>query len=198
MAGAQTMTLILASASPRRRALLQQIGVETFVAPVAIDETPWHDEAARDYVQRMAAEKAAAAWPQHGGTRALLAADTIGELDGEILIKPRDRVDAETMLQRMSGRAHTIMTAVSLISDRGLSSILCTTKVVFRQLDKDLIRAYVATGEANDKAGAYGIQERGAVLVDRIEGSYSNVVGLPLAETLQLLKQQGLGTDWYE
>ena len=70
--------------------------------------------------------------------------------------------------------------------------------MVFRQLDKDLIRAYVATGEANDKAGAYGIQERGAVLVDRIEGSYSNVVGLPLAETLQLLKQQGLGTDWYE
>lgn len=190
--------LILASASPRRLALLRQIGVSVQVAPVAIDETPARDELARDYVQRMASEKAAAGWRKHPEAGALLAADTIGELDGEILIKPTDRPDAETMLQRMSGRAHTIMTAVTLISDTGLSSILCSTKVFFRHLDRDLIQAYVATGEADDKAGAYGIQERGAVLVDRIEGSYSNVVGLPLAETLQLLRQQGLGTDWYE
>lgn len=198
MSDTQSKALILASASPRRLALLQQIGIAVQVAPVAIDETPKPSESALDYVQRMAQEKAVAAWSQHNGASALLAADTIGDLDGDILIKPTDRDDAETMLQRMSGRAHTIMTAVALINDAGLSSLVCSTKVFFRPLDRSLIRAYVATGEADDKAGAYGIQERGAVLVDRIEGSYSNVVGLPLAETLQLLRRQGLGTDWYE
>lgn len=190
--------LILASASPRRLALLKQIGVDAEVAPVAIDETPYAGEPARDYVQRMAREKAQAARAAHAGGQMILTADTIGELDGEILIKPVDRNDAESMLQRMSGKPHTIMTAVSLISAQGLSSILCSTKVFFRELEQELIHAYVASGEADDKAGAYGIQERGAVLVERIEGSYSNVVGLPLAETLQLLRQQGVGTDWYE
>lgn len=174
--------MILASASPRRRELLAAAGLVFEVRPAEVDETPGPQEPPRRYALRVATAKALAV----EGER-VLAADTIVVLDGEILGKPTDATDAAQMLRRLAGRAHTVMTAVVLREGRRLRRRLIRTRVHFRPLSEVEIAAYVATGEPLDKAGAYGIQGRGGALVDRVSGSYTNVVGLPLRETLELL-----------
>ena len=188
--------LVLASASPRRRELLAKLGLLPEIRPVNLDETPAPGEDARRYVERLAREKAAAAAGE--GAEILLAADTAVVLDGEILGKPADPEEARTMLRRLSGRAHEVLTGVALLeTPKGAAvSAIEETRVVFRTLDEEEIAAYVATGEARDKAGAYGIQGRAAVFVPRIEGSWSNVVGLPLELVDRLLRR--LGRSWDE
>lgn len=184
--------LVLASASPRRRELLAQIGVACRVQPAAIDETPHAGEAPADYVLRVAKEKAAAVAASLSPAVPVLAADTTVVIEDDVLGKPADAMDALAMLARLSGRTHEVMTAVCLALDGALHSECVTTEVTFVSLDRETCEAYLATDEPWDKAGAYAIQGRGAVLVKRIHGSYSNVVGLPLAETWQLLLAHGV------
>lgn len=182
--------LYLASASPRRAELLAQIGVRfsRLVFP-GINETPRAGEAPADYVQRMAREKAIAGRAALDGApqAAVLGADTSVVLGERILGKPADRDDARQMLQALSGTVHEVLSAVSVLTPDGQQTRLSTTRVWFRDLDSAEIDTYLATGEPFDKAGAYGIQGCGAVLVDALHGSYSGVVGLPLAETRALL-----------
>jgi len=182
--------VILASASPRRRALLEQIGVAYLVEPADIDETPRTDETPEQYVQRIAADKSWQVWRAHNGQRWVLAADTSVVVDGEILGKPRDRDDAFAMLRRLSDRTHQVYSAVSL---RGThhDQALNITEVRFRALTDAEIEAYWHSGEPRDKAGAYAIQGLGAIFVAAINGSFSGVVGLPLFETAQLLRHAG-------
>lgn len=192
--------LYLASQSPRRRELLRQIGVNHQVIRVEVLEVPAPGETAEAYVQRLAQEKAAAglAAVQARGLfcNAVLGADTLGLLDGEILEKPRDKADAVAMLRRLSGRSHQVITAVALHSvDRQLCKI-SVTDVYFRSLDDSEIEAYWETGEPCDKAGSYAIQGLGAVFVKEIRGSYSNVVGLPLETTCELLHEFGI--PWWQ
>lgn len=185
--------LILASASPRRRELLAQIGLACEVRPADIDETPRPDEAPAEYVMRLATEKArsvAAAWPG----RPVLAADTTVVVDDAILGKPADRAEGREMLAQLSGRRHQVMTAICLVSDAGSETELVITEVSFMPLDDALCEAYLDTPEPWDKAGGYGIQGLAAVFVSAIEGSYSNVVGLPLHETWQMLRRAGVPT----
>lgn len=187
--------LVLASASPRRRQLLDQLGVRYSVDPADIDETRQVGESPAAYVERMAREKAqrvAARYRDSG--YAVLAADTTVHLDDEVLGKPLDHFDGLAMLARLSGRCHSVLTAVCLRGDGGSSVQLVATKVEFIQLSRDLCEAYLATEEPWDKAGAYAIQGMAGGFVRRIEGSYSNVVGLPLCETRQLLVAQGIAT----
>lgn len=188
------MALILASASPRRRELLRQIGVSFDVQAADIDETPQPGESPADYVCRMAREKAAAVAAGTPGDCAVLAADTTVVIDDDVLGKPRDTLDGLAMLARLSGRTHEVMTAICLCRGDAASERLVVTRVTFATLDRDLCEAYLATEEPWDKAGAYGIQGLGAVLVEAIEGSYSNVVGLPLAETWRLLREHRIPT----
>jgi septum formation protein len=189
--------LILASASPRRRDLLDQLGVRYTVEPADIDESRAPGETPEDYVRRMAREKAAALVGLHPGPDvAVLAADTTVVLDGDALGKPRDHADALAMLARLSGRTHLVLTAVCL--DVGVRESVCVvaTEVDFASLDPEACEAYLASGEAWDKAGAYAIQGLAGAFVCAIRGSYSNVVGLPLAETWQLLRAAGIGTGF--
>ncbi len=178
--------LILASGSPRRRDFLAVLGLAFEVRVTDIDETPLSGEQPADCVARLARKKAQAvdqpsAW--------VLAADTVVALDGEILGKPGDEEDACAMLMRLSGRWHEVWTGFSLF--RQATGELCTktvcTRVRFLELTPELCRAYVRTGEPLDKAGAYGIQGKGCFLVPEISGSYTNVVGLPMAEVLEAL-----------
>lgn len=188
--------LYLASASPRRSELLTQIGVPFIQAPVDIDETPHTSEGARHYVERLALEKARACLQQlseqntasESGQKVVLGSDTSVIIDDTILGKPNDKDAARTMLKRLSGQRHQVFSAVAVISEQQQSVISVATDVIFRTLSEQQINDYIATGEPMDKAGSYGIQGLGAILVDRIEGSYSNVVGLPLTETAELLK----------
>lgn len=186
--------LLLASASPRRHELLQQIGVR--FAPVAheVDETPRSGEVATDYVQRMAREKARCAASRTVPGRVVLGADTAVVLDGQILGKPRDRADAVKTLLALAGRSHQVCSAVALCDGGRTETRLSLTEVMFRPLSRGEAEAYWETGEPADKAGSYGIQGVGALFVTRIEGSYSAVVGLPLHETAQLLDEFGIAT----
>ncbi len=187
--------LILASASPRRRALLAQIGVEFTCEPAHIDEAQYVDEDAPGYVQRIAQEKAltvAARYP--APAYAVLAADTSVVIEDTVLGKPRDRADALGMLARLSGRSHVVLTAVCLHSATGMHRDLVTTEVAFITLSRTMCEAYLSTNEPWDKAGAYAIQGLGGAFVRSIRGSYSNVVGLPLCETWQLLCANGVAT----
>jgi septum formation protein len=187
--------LILASASPRRRELLEQLGVRFTCDPAHIDESRHADESPFDYVQRMAHEKAlavASRYPVPG--HAVLAADTSVVIDDTVLGKPRDRVDALGMLARLSGRTHTVFTAVSLWSATGMHCELVETQVQFMLLSRDICEHYVSTEEPWDKAGAYAIQGLGGAFVRSLRGSYSCVVGLPLSETWQLLSANGIAT----
>lgn len=187
--------LYLASTSPRRRELLTQIGVPFDVLRVAVNEDPRPGEAALDYVQRLAADKAVAGLQllrQRGLDGAVLGADTTGLLAGRILVKPADRNDAIRMLLEMSGRTHEVLTGVALASGDSLQVACSRTAVTFRSIDAAEAGAYWDTGEPADKAGAYGIQGYGAVFVEAIAGSYTGVVGLPLFETAQLLRQAGI------
>ena len=184
--------LILASTSPRRKALLEQIGVRHVVCPVAIDETPYSDEIARVYVQRMAAGKAMGVHIPELEHVPVLAADTAVILDGNILGKPRDYDEARTMLHALSGCRHQVMTAIMLRTQDGRHQALSCTEITFNRLATKEIEAYCRTDEPYDKAGGYGIQGMGAAFVSSISGSYSGVVGLPLFETAQLLTQAGV------
>jgi len=195
-ATARAPALLLASRSPRRADLLRTLGVEFRLVDVEVDETPGRHEAPDAYVRRLAREKARAgqaAAPAPAASLPVLAADTTVVLDGEILGKPLDDADARAMLARLAGRPHEVLTGVAVLDGRGLLvDTVVATRVRFRALTPAEIAAYVASGEPLDKAGAYGIQGLGGALVERIEGSYSNVVGLPLAETLALLDAAGV------
>ncbi|WP_049630584.1 nucleoside triphosphate pyrophosphatase [Cellvibrio sp. pealriver] len=191
--------LYLASQSPRRRELLRQIGVRHQVINVSVPEQPAADETAMDYVQRLSREKAAAGYAQvvrQGLFPApVLGADTLGLLDGIILEKPRDQAHAFHMLRQLSGCTHQVITAITLHSAERQVSRVSITDVTFRELNEAEITAYWQTGEPQDKAGSYAIQGLGAVFVKEIRGSYSNVVGLPLEATYELL--QGFSIPWW-
>lgn len=188
------MTLVLASASPRRRAMLEPLGYRLRVAPAEIDETPRPGEEPVAFALRMATEKAEAAPADPEAV--VLAADTVVHLDGQIFGKPRDSQDAERMLTALSGREHAVTTAFCLRCGPARRARAVTTRVRFRALSPAEIRGYVATGEVFDKAGAYGIQGIGGFLVEGIVGSYSNVVGLPLAELLDELALLGFAAPF--
>lgn len=183
--------ITLASVSPRRRDLLNQIGVPHVVVGAHIDESVLPGESAHDYVQRMARTKALAVWHQRQELP-VLAADTTVVLDGVILGKPEHRDDALRMLARLSGRTHEVLTAVALATHGGLTLRVGVSSVRFRALDADECAAYWETGEPRDKAGAYAIQGRAAVFVESLQGSYSGVMGLPLFETVDLLRSAGV------
>ena len=186
--GQENADLVLASASPRRRELLAQIGVR-FVQVVAdIDETVLPGESPADYTVRVACEKALTVQQQPGTALPVMGADTAVILDEHILGKPRSREEAADMLGRLSGRTHQVYSAVAVASGaRGLHHRLNITAVTFAELQPDWIRAYIDTGDPMDKAGAYGVQGRAAERIERIEGSFSGVMGLPLYETSELL-----------
>lgn len=179
------LSLVLASASPRRRALLAGAGLEFEVRPADIDETPHRAESPAAYVRRLSIEKSAAV--RRAG-ELVVAADTTVEIDGTILEKPVDDSDAARMLRSLSGRSHHAHTGVTVSGPDAVETTVVTTSVTFVDLTDEMIGWYVGTGEASDKAGAYGIQGAAAAFVQRIDGSVTNVIGLPLAETLQMLR----------
>ncbi|WP_434456848.1 septum formation inhibitor Maf [Stutzerimonas urumqiensis] len=184
--------LYLASASPRRAELLQQIGVPFDIRICPIDETLLPGEQPAAYVERLARAKAKAVLETLTVPACVLGSDTAVVLKGRVLGKPADRDDAIAMLEALSGREHQVFTGVAVLDRTNCQVEVVDTRVRFRRLRRDEIEAYWATGEPCDKAGAYGIQGLGAVFVERIEGSYSGVVGLPLCETARLLEQFGL------
>jgi septum formation protein len=182
--------LILASASPRRLELLAQIGVRAKVLPVTVDESVSPGERPAAYVERLALAKARAglkAARREGWLDPVLGADTAVTLDGRILGKPVDRAEAMAMLDWLSGRCHRVMSAVALVREDREAVKLSTSEVCFRVIPEAEREAYWRNGEGRDKAGAYAVQGAGAVFVERLSGSYSGVVGLPLFETAQLL-----------
>ena len=184
--------LILASSSPRRRELLDMLGVDYRPAPVELDETILLDEEPDQAVLRLAIAKAEAATRHHPGLW-VIGADTVVAIDGRILGKPADEADAVRMLGDLSGRAHTVYTGIALRrSDHREYSVGATAEVRFRDLSAAEIEAYVATGEPMGKAGAYAVQGMGGTLVDRIEGELSTIVGLTLSATARLLTQAGV------
>jgi septum formation protein len=199
--------IFLASRSPRRRELLRQIGVshellllrEDARRGIDVDETPHPDETPRDYVLRVATAKAATGLrvvAQRGGgiPRPVLAADTTIALDNAIIGKPRDEADAAGILKSLSGRSHTVITAVAMAFADRLETRISESIVYMRALDHALIQRYIASGEPMDKAGAYAVQGRAAAFITRIEGSYSGIMGLPLAETVELLAVFDIGS----
>jgi septum formation protein len=181
--------LLLASASPRRRELLWQIGVSHRVAVADVDELPLADESPVDCVQRLALAKA---YHFVDSELPVLGADTEVVLDGELLGKPCDRSSALAMLARLSGRTHQVLTAVALVDRRGRAVRLCASEVQFRELAAAECARYWETGEPCGKAGGYAIQGLGAVFVSSLRGSYSGVMGLPLFETATLLDASGV------
>jgi septum formation protein len=183
--------LLLASQSPRRASLLQQMGLDFEVQPADVDEAPLPDEDAIHYVDRLAKTKAQSQW-RAGFVH--LGADTIVVLDGELLGKPRDERHAAQMLMRLAGRSHQVATGVAVFDGEQLLSEVVMTTVTFRSIDSQDAESYWATGEPADKAGGYALQGIGGVFVTTIDGSYSNVIGLPLAETEQLLAAIGFNT----
>ncbi len=189
------LQIVLASASPRRRELLMQIGVEFTVSPADIDETVHAGEAPEDYVLRMVITKSQQGFASLAEPAAscplVLGADTAVVLDGQILGKPRDQADAEYMLACLSGRTHRVMSAVAVTDGQRLASRLSVTAVSFRELRPGESTSYWQSGEPRDKAGAYAIQGCGALFVRELQGSYSGVVGLPLFETAELLEMFG-------
>jgi septum formation protein len=186
------MRLILVSASPRRAELLGSAGFEFDVVPADVDETPREGELPEAYVLRVAVEKAGTATSREARAAPLLAADTVVVAEGRLLGKPADERDAVEMLRLLSGRVHVVHTAVVVLTGTGQLAEVVTTRVRFVALTEDEIRWYVSTGEPFGKAGAYAIQGRGSRFVDWIEGSWSNVVGLPVATAYRLLKQAGV------
>ena len=181
--------LILASASPRRRELLQQIGLRFRVVVAAVDESVLEGESPADYVVRLARAKALEVQQREDVSLPVLGSDTAVILDGDILCKPGSRDEAEAMLGRLSGNTHEVYSAVAVVATNGeVFDRLNITRVTFAELEPSWIRSYVDTGDPMDKAGAYGVQGRAAERISRIEGSFSGVMGLPLFETSQLLE----------
>jgi septum formation protein len=187
--------LVLASASPRRRELLGQLGLEFEVSAADIDETPQRGERAQAYVLRLAREKARAVATRHPGAW-VLAADTTVALGDELLGKPRDAAEAREVLGRLSGRTHEVHTGVALAGPTAEHSRGVCTRVTFRPLSAGEIAWYAGTGEPLDKAGSYAVQGKGGFLVAAVEGSPTNVIGLPLGETLELLTRAGVPLPW--
>ena len=186
--------LYLASGSPRRRELLEQIGVPFTTLPTVIDETPLSNEPAADYVRRLACAKAQVGLASLAvpGAAVVLGADTSVVLHGRILGKPQDRTDALAMLAALSGQTHEVLTAVALANSQRCEVRVVSSQVSFRTLSTAEIEAYWASGEPQDKAGSYAIQGLGAVFVRDLHGSFSAVVGLPLCETAALLADFGI------
>ena len=184
--------LVLASASPRRRALLEQLGLQLRVDPAHLDENVRAGEEAERYVLRLALEKASAVQSRHPEAT-VLGADTSVVVDGVVLGKPGSEDEALSMLRKLSGRSHEVMTAVAVA---GVGARCVTARVTFTAATEEAMRWYIATGEPLDKAGAYAVQGIGGFLVERIEGSHSAVVGLPLVETLALLREAGYRLPW--
>jgi septum formation protein len=195
-AGAPPSGIVLASASPRRAQLLASVGIRFEAASSDIPEEFLPDESPVDHVRRLAEAKARAVAGRHAG-RFFVGADTIVVCDGEPLGKPRDRRDAERMLRRLSGKAHDVITAYAVYDavDGRIEIAAITTRVRFKTLQPAEIAAYVETDCPLDKAGAYGIQGRAASMVERIDGSYTNVVGLPVEETVATLARMGAVVD---
>jgi len=197
------MTLVLASASPRRQELLKNAGIEFAVRPANIPEIRLSSESPREFAERMAREKARAIWndalsahrlqrTQKGGATFVLGADTIVVVDDELLGKPRYEEDAVRMLRLLSGRKHSVITGVCLLGD-GFEDVRSqATSVYFTQLTEAEIQRYIGSGEPMDKAGAYGIQGTASQWISRIEGDYNNVVGLPVDLVLRMLREHGL------
>jgi len=182
--------LILASGSPRRRQLLELIGVDFMVEPADVDETPLPGEDPVGYASRAARDKASEVAARSPG-RLVLGADTVVEVDREILGKPPSADGAARMLQRLSGRSHLVHTALALVTDSTAHEVVDTARVQFVNLTDEMIRWYVATGEPMDKAGAYAVQGLGGLLVARVEGSPHTVVGLPLHRLPELFAAHG-------
>ncbi|WP_133405677.1 Maf family protein [Parashewanella tropica] len=187
--------LVLASTSPRRKELLGLIlklwPQQSFecVSP-DIDETQWNNETPAELVERLAVEKAEAGQKLVEDIKAcVIGSDTIVVIDGQVLGKPTDEADAKAILRRLSGETHQVLTAVAMVQEYSYYSHVVSTQVQFSQLSDEDIDAYVASGEPMDKAGAYGIQGIGGTFVEKISGSHSAVIGLPMAETQDLLKQ---------
>ena len=181
----------LASASPRRRELLSQIGIDWRIVSGEVDESGIAGESAADYVTRLALAKARHAW-RRSERAPVVAADTAVVAAGEILGKPRDEGDCTRMLDLLSGTVHQVYTAVAVISAGGESSALSVSEVAFRDISPAEIAAYWRSGEPADKAGGYAIQGLGAIFVRDLRGSYSGVMGLPLFETAALLRSHGV------
>ncbi len=187
--------LVLASASPRRAELLTQLGLVFTVRALDIDETRQRDESVEAMVRRLALTKADVA--ARGETLPVLGADTAVVIDDELLGKPADRVEGLRMLSLLSGRTHEVLTAVAVVRDGRNAMRLSRSRVTFREIMRAEAEAYWETGEPRDKAGGYGIQGIGGIFAERIEGSYSGIVGLPLAETEALLQAFGVDTWQY-
>ena len=195
--------IYLASQSPRRRELLKQIGISFEMLllrsdprrKIDVDETPLPEEQPETYVQRICEHKVRAGWDALTSRNLppypVLAADTTVTVDGKIIGKPRDREDAVAMLHQLSGRQHQVLSAVAVAFGERVETRLSTTDVTFAELSEERIQRYVHTNESHDKAGAYGIQGHAGAFIQRIEGSYSGVMGLPLFETAELLQSFG-------
>ena len=183
--------IILASQSPRRRELLTLVGIAHEVRPAEIDEAYWPGEEPRAHAERLAREKAGVV--ARSDPRALvIGSDTIVVVDGDVLGKPRDASHAEAMLARLAGRSHVVMTAIAVQHGAEVHSDVEEVGVTFHRLTGEEIRAYVATGEPMDKAGAYGIQGFGATIVRRVDGDYFAVMGLPLQRLVRLMEALGV------
>ena len=185
--------LLLASASPRRQKFFAQLSLDFEVCPADIDETPWTDEPPEDFARRMArtkAEQVALPCPE----ACVIAADTVVALDRTIFGKPRDRDDALAILKTLQGRTHMVTTGFAILCPQlHLAEVQAvTTQVTFAAHPDDMLQAFIDSGEPMDKAGAYGIQGKGAFLVHSIHGSHSNVIGLPVSELVQILLRHGL------
>jgi len=185
--------LFLASKSPRRRQLLEQLGYRFEVLDVDVPEAPLPGEPAEDYVRRVAREKAGAGLLEVVAVRGavVIGADTEVVLDGEVYGKPTDDADAEAMLRKLSGRTHHVLSAVYCVTADREREALNVSEVRFAALDRAQIHAYVASGEPRGKAGAYAIQGRGGAFVEHLSGSYTGVMGLPVYETAALLREFG-------
>ena len=195
--GPRGVRVILASASPRRRELLAMIGITHEVCPAEIDESYFPGEPPIAHAERLAREKGAAVAACYLDS-VIIAADTIVVIDGQVLGKPRDREEAARMLRQLSGRTHTVLTAVAAARGGRMESGVETVSVTFRALSDEDIASYVATGEPMDKAGSYGIQGYGATIVERIDGDYFAVMGLALGRMVRLLERVGLRYDFRE
>ena len=178
--------LTLASSSPRRRQLLEMLGIPVRVVPPNIPEVRREFETPVDYVERLAREKALSVPGE-----LVLGADTTVVVRDAVLEKPSDRAEALRMLQQLQGRTHQVVTSVALVADEVVHQATDVTNVTFRRVDDEFLGAYVATGEPMDKAGAYGIQGYGAALVERIEGDFFSVMGLPVRLVLNLMREAG-------
>jgi septum formation protein len=197
----QVIPFYLASASPRRRELLVALGVAPALRPVNVDESPLSGESPQDHVVRLAAAKVAAgarALRDDGIDALVLAADTTVTLDGAILGKPHDEAEALAMLRRLAGRTHEVLTACRLVrvDDGRAAACVANSRVRFAPWNEARARWYVATGEPMDKAGAYGIQGYGAALVEKVEGDFFGVMGLPVRLVLDLLEEAGFGYEF--